>query len=155
MKKKAQPSGSSPSLGLQVGLPASGRSALVHLPHRQQGEFSNPRHDSFFVLLKTCRWFPSPLISKLLSIRKVPFTVLPQPGISPSSAPFSYAPQLPLAIKGTLIYPCRYNGISSFWSSSLTLSAWSPPFYELLLIAPGSTDASVCSCQMNEWGGHI
>lgn len=66
--------------------------------------FLNSRHDSFILLLKNFRWFPSPLICKLLSIT-VPFTVLPH-RISPCSALFSYALQLHVDTKDSLMAPC-------------------------------------------------
>lgn len=40
----------------------------------------------------------------------------------------------------------------SFWRIFPTLSAWLSPFYELSLMAPGVTGASICGCQVNEWG---
>ena len=68
-EEKPQPSRSSSplELDLQVGLPAFRISAPIHVPHSQQSDFLNSRYDSFILLLKNFRWFPSPLICKLIS----------------------------------------------------------------------------------------
>ena len=46
-----------------------------------------------------------------------------------------------------------YNAIPSFWGIFPTLSARLSPFYELSLLSPGVAGASICGCQVNEWGG--